>query len=201
MAHSNPLSRVAPLGALMSALALSGCALIPGPRTLLEGTPERAVPSVTDGARVSSTAPRRTTASPSAGAARPGIASSYEHTPLLAWSRYAVGNPASPALSVFRSLSPSPCAPVPMGVGRVLPVPEGLPARDLHALGPLHVGVAGVPVVTATDLVARGESEFTAGMLDRTSRLGTTGDGCGLNVFAYIRLGLGTPNEPVAVLR
>lgn len=171
MAHSNPLSRVVPLGAVMSALALSGCALIPGPRT--------------------------------AGATRPGIASSYEHTPLLAWSRHAVGNPATPALSVFRSLAPSPCTPVPMGVGRVLPVPEGLPARDLHSLGPLDVGIAGVPVVNATDLITRGESEFTAGMLDRTSRLATTGDGCGLYVFAYMRLGLGLgkPNEPVAVLR
>jgi len=129
------------------------------------------------------------------------VTSAYEHTPSLEWRRYAVGRPYSPAYSLFQGVGPSSCSPVPQGLSRVLPVAEGLPAHDLQEIGPLSVGVAGVPVMTAAQLLASGRHGLAQNMLERTSWLATSGEGCTLNVFAYARLGIGASNEPVAVLR
>jgi hypothetical protein len=178
MRHSSLPRAVRPAAAASLILALAGCSLLGARGANLPGMRGRAaVPK-----------------------APPATASIYRHAPAKDWHDLVVGAPASPGPQLFSRVSDGRCQSASQGLERVLPVAEGLPANSLWKWGPLGVGVSGMPTNGASLDLPSGNSLADA-MLERTSRMGTTGSNCRPSLFAYVRLGLGDDYDPVSVLR
>lgn len=127
--------------------------------------------------------------------------STYEHTPPLEWLAFSAGQPWVPSLVFLDAPGPRNCALAPHGVSRVLPVPEGAPARPLQRLGPFELGMAGVTALEVERLYAAGSADLAWRMMERTSRLSTRGEGCGFSAFLYVAAAGTSSTEPVMVNR
>lgn len=126
--------------------------------------------------------------------------SGYEYGPTLEWSRYALGRPFVAGFSLRDRMRHTSCVAVPQGLSRVLPAPEGTPAHDALRLGPVGVGVAGVPVGAVDEALGWRSGSLTGHMLERGTLMASR-ESCATSVFAYARLGLVGSDDPVAVHR
>jgi hypothetical protein len=163
---------------LLAALAVVGCARPMGLGTEVGG----------DRRWVRVTAPKRV------------MVSTYERAPAFEWRRFAMGPPSAPALSLFQKPLQS-CALAPQGLAGVLSAPGTIPMRDVQEIGPLGVGVAPAPTLDLAAFLSPANQTLTWAMLERASWMGVTGNDCGGNVFAYVRLGLAGSAEPMAAAR
>jgi len=176
-----PRHRAVAVVALAAALTLGGCL-----------RPREMGPSV-PWAR-SHLVPRRS-ASPAT------VTSTYEHTPALEWRRFAMGQAYSPAFTLFGPPGPTACWRALTGATALPASGAGLPTRDLRSTGPSGTGVAGLPVLSAAQLLLWSHEDIPETLVSSAAGLSSGAAGCSTNVFAYVRLGLGSSVDPVTVLR
>lgn len=124
----------------------------------------------------------------------------FEWAPSLEWQRWAVGQPYSPARFLSGSLGPQAmCTPTGAGLSRVLPVTTAGGGDPIASLGPLDLRVAN----QGGDLfwhAWRGNSASLAqASMSRVAEMGTHGEGCSTNIFAYVTLASWGTSDPVVV--
>lgn len=133
--------------------------------------------------------------------APPAVTSTYEHTPELEWRRFAIGQAYSPAASLFGPPGPMACRRMAQGITGVSTGGAPAPPLDLRSTGVSGTGVGGLPVLNAFHLLMWSHENVAGTMVSSAAGLSNGADACAMNVFAYVRLGLGSSLDPVTVVR
>lgn len=133
--------------------------------------------------------------------APPSVTSAYEHTPELVWRRFAIGRAYSPAFSLFGPPDPTPCSGTARSFAGLPGGGAAPPTRDLRSTGVSGTGVADLPFLNASQLLWYSHENIAGTMVSSAAGMSSDADRCWTNVFAYVRLGLGSSLDPVTVVR